>query len=183
MAFFDRVSSVAKGIADGAKGVADSAKLTIKISGIEHEISELKLKLGEAVWAIRSCGSEKCDISDDAVNSICAEIQSAYDRIDALNAEQREKQENRSEPIFTDAEQEQPSKNSECCCIECGSILAEDWNFCPVCGKKLPEEPEVSMEETETFEEAEASLTNKCVNCGAELSDDQNFCPICGTKR
>ncbi len=174
MAFLDKVSSVAKDIAGGAKNVAGNAVISIKISGIEHEISELKFKLGEAVWAFHSCKSEEGLNPHDEIENICTEIQAAYDRIDALNAD-RDKQDD-ADAIVVDSD-ETDSEGEVRICHECGAVFKNGWCFCPVCGEKYPEKPD------DTSASCEERAAKNCAKCGAELTDLQNFCPICGTKR
>lgn len=169
MAFLDKVSSVAKDIADGAKSVAGNAMLSIKISGIEHEISELKTKLGETVWAFHSCKAEDGLNPHEKIDEICTEIQNAYNKIDALNSE-RDKPEDDT-PIDINIEERVRM------CRECGAILKEDWYFCPICGRKCSCNVDSSV--PYDYEVAKKS----CTECGTELTDLQNFCPICGTKR
>lgn len=47
-------------------------------------------------------------------------------------------------------------------CLKCGTVLAEDQDFCPKCGSEYG--------------------TKKCLNCGAKLGEDQDFCTKCGTE-
>lgn len=174
MAFLDKVSSVAKDIADGAKNVAGNAVISIKISGIEREISELKFKLGEAVWAFHSCKSEDGLNPNDEIENICGEIQAAYSKIDALNAE-RDKQSD-DDAIVANSD-ETDSEGEVRICHECGAVFKNGWCFCPVCGEKYPEKPD------DTPASDNELAAKNCTTCGAELTDLQNFCPICGTKR
>ena len=151
MDFFDKVSSMAKEIADGAKGVAGNAKISFKISAIERKISELNEKLGAAVWSERSGKNEVKTDSDEAaenisdIDAICAEIDGLYSQIDELNA-QREALSKEAENEEAEGVDGEPSVKRSC--VMCDAVLEDEWLFCPVCGEPIvPIEPEPEKEE------------------------------------
>lgn len=50
-------------------------------------------------------------------------------------------------------------------CQACGFLIDDDFNFCPGCGKKLPE-----------------TMANNCSGCGAKMTENTAFCSKCGRK-
>lgn len=48
-------------------------------------------------------------------------------------------------------------------CVFCNHEIEDDAQFCPNCGKKLPQ-------------------PKCCPHCGEQLDDDAQFCPNCGKK-
>ncbi len=53
-------------------------------------------------------------------------------------------------------------------CIECGSILKEEYKYCRDCGSRIPNEiPE---------------KINHCPDCGNKIQEDHRFCENCGFK-
>ena len=180
MDFFDKVSSMAKEIADGAKGVAGNAKIAFKISAIDRKISELNEKLGAAVWSELSGKNEVKTDSDEAaenisdIDAICAEIDGLYSQIDELNA-QREALSKEAENEEAEGADGEPSVKRSC--VMCDAVLEDEWLFCPVCGEPIvPIEPEPEKEEEPSEPEP------RTCSCGAEVCGDHNFCPFCGKK-
>ncbi|NHJ25327.1 MAG: zinc-ribbon domain-containing protein [Candidatus Lokiarchaeota archaeon] len=73
--------------------------------------------------------------------------------------------------ITTQPSTEQPSK-----CINCGTTLRPDANFCPNCGtkkegRKIGESPVTTPPQSKI-----------CSYCGSELTQSDKFCKWCGTK-
>ena len=57
-------------------------------------------------------------------------------------------------------------------CRNCGNPLSERDLFCPRCGQKVPEEPEVPVpDQPKKFE---------CPRCGTQLKGTEKFCKHCG---
>jgi hypothetical protein len=71
---------------------------------------------------------------------------------------------------------QQPTIQQPSTCINCGSTLRPDANFCPNCGtkkegRKIGELPITTPPESKT-----------CSYCGSELAQTDKFCKWCGTK-
>lgn len=59
-------------------------------------------------------------------------------------------------------------------CNECGKEIDDNAAFCPECGAKVVNVPQIS--------ESEKKEERVCADCGAQIPDDALFCPECGRK-
>ncbi len=143
MAFFDKVSTK-------AKEFADNAKINVRIADEKRNISDLKEKLGNAVWE-KYCGS---DAADAEISRLCESIRIAYGNIDSLTAELEKK------PKAT--------QNEELFCRNCGAKLSCGQAFCGKCGTKVePPEEDKSSQCSSCGTELTSDQTF-CPNCGTK---------------
>lgn len=112
MAFFDKVSTK-------AKELADNAKINVRIADEKRNISELKEKLGNAVWE-KYCGN---DTSDAEISHLCESLRIAYDNIESMTAELEKKA--------------RVTQDDELLCSNCGAKLTKEQAFCGKCGSKV----------------------------------------------
>ena len=208
MAFFDKLTEIAKNVGDKtaeiAKNVGDKTsdmleigKISAQISSSNSAVEELKTRLGDHYWELFTKGEQ---LDDDAV-VLCNTIKEYAEEIEALKAQLAELKDGGAKP------------DGGHICRVCGTSNADDAAFCKNCGTKLEEEkpePEAAeaeetpaeeheectcchseeqsaAEETTHVEAAEAPAeetaeTKVCPNCGAENTSDNNFCNQCGSK-
>ncbi len=151
---------------DSAKGIARNAKLTLKVSGIKHQIGELEYELGHAVQMKRN------ELPDEFFK--ITEIADILSQIDELTQELESLNEQKTTPCSDSPEAEKDdSSNANCegnirVCAVCKAQINDGWDFCPSCGEKVvtPEEPTIRI----------------CPSCNKELSQEYAFCPFCGNK-
>lgn len=153
MAFFDKVGSK-------AKELADSAKINLKISDEKRKLPDLMEQLGGIVWAKYDAG----EIVDPDMCAICERIRCVHNSISSLNAELEQVKAAAENPPASAPASDGPTSN----CSECGAVLNPNQMFCSVCGTKVVP--------------PETVKSRFCASCGYELNDGQAFCPNCGTK-
>lgn len=151
---------------DSAKGIARNAKLTLKASGLKHQIGELEYELGHAIQMKRN------DLPDDFFKitetaDILSQIDELTQQLEALN-------EQKTTPCADAPDAEKDDSGDNDCksnakvCAACKATLNDGWDFCPSCGEKV-----VSVEEPTVI---------ICSSCNRELSQEYTFCPFCGNK-
>ena len=160
MAFFDKLSNVAKTAAQGAGNLAKSAaegtgemigiqKLKIKINEQEKKISEAKQILGELAWQQYNEGLDhSADMEQQCllIRQCQTEISDLEQQINEIRAEK----ENRAQTVYAQPAPAQPAATETVAaeqvaetapaagkfCTGCGAPLAAEARFCGVCGAK-----------------------------------------------
>ncbi len=120
MAFFDKLSDLAKTAVDKTGTAIENEKIRVKITGEERSVAAASAKIGDYYLAKLDAG----EVLDEPVMEIYAEITHHRDTIGALRAEL-------SGPKA--AEPAEPAAGAKFC-KECGTKLAADTRFCPECG-------------------------------------------------
>lgn len=162
MAFFDKLSEVAKNVTDRAADGLETNRLTGDISLEKGNIQCFQRELGEFYWAKFVLGEK---LEDEAM-LICDKIVVAQERIKSLEAQieqikaerEAEKAERKAEKAAAQAaakaeaaaqalenaglehsETEQDGKPAKNVCQWCGVEAAPGQKFCGECGKRIGE--------------------------------------------
>jgi membrane protease subunit (stomatin/prohibitin family) len=157
MAFFDKVSSVAKNISDKTGEAIEITKLNSKISSEKNAIEGVCKKIGEYYYQQHKDGESL----PEEVAAMCTEIYGHYMMIDDLKAEiERIKSPGKEEQVTASAPSE-PAADGFVCSV-CGKANLQGNKFCQECGAKLGESEKVICD------------------CGAEVDPNARFCGVCG---
>lgn len=162
MAFFDKLSEVAKNVTDRAADGLETNRLTGDISLEKGNIQCYQRELGEFYWAKFALGEK---LEDEAM-LICDKIVVAQERIRSLEAQieqikaerEAEKAERKAEKAAAEAaakaekaaqamenaglertEPEAEGAPEKKFCPECGAVSVPGQKFCGECGKRLGE--------------------------------------------
>lgn len=196
MAFFDKLSEMAKNIGDKTNDAIETTKLNSKINGEKKAIEAEMSKLGACVYAMHTAGSpfegeaaEICSVIDEH-NRAIAEIQAEIERIkaeaeaaQAARAAASAKAASQAAQAAVQASdaaqaaaqaatapgalpQDAPAADAGRACPSCSASVPGGVKFCPECGTKMPEPAPARF----------------CLKCGVKLSDTAKFCPSCGAK-
>lgn len=160
MAFFEKLSEVAKNVTDRAADGLETNRLTGDISLEKGNIQCYQRELGEFYWAKFALGEK---LEDEAM-LICDKIVVAQERIQSLEAQieqikaerEAEKAERKAEKAAAEAAakaaaaaqalenaglergEEEPGEEPEKpSCPECGAAAVPGQKFCGECGKRL----------------------------------------------
>ncbi len=177
MAFFDKISGLAKNIGDKTGDAIETGKLNSKISSEKGAINEEYRKIGEFYYNVFAQGGE---VAPEVIE-FCESAKAHFDAIDAAQAEiNKIKEENEQAKAAAEAEKlaavqaaaqakEQAANAPNLTCSKCGAVNPAGTKFCAECGNKL-EAP------------APAAPSGVCPNCGAQNAPGTKFCAECGTK-
>ena len=135
----------------------ETGKLRSKIDHLENAISQIKVELGQTVYANWKNGADNTAYIEDVGNRIRGleqEIEDYQTKILELQAEK--------DRIISGGTVE--VQGTLIC--SCGQRNSADAKFCTGCGKPV----EQTAEQTGNF----------CANCGAVVSVDAKFCTNCG---
>ncbi len=169
MAFFDKLSDMAKNIGDKTGDAIETSKQNSKIK-TEHEAADDELKkIGAFYYERFAQGGEVAP----EVQEACQAAKGHYEAAAAAQAEiDRIKAENEA----ASATEEVPSARAAgtvpdgITCPKCGAANIPGTKFCCECGAKLevpvPAEPEKKV----------------CPGCGTEVAPGVKFCPECGNR-
>ena len=153
MALFDKLGSFARNVSDKTGDKLEISKLKAQIRSNDDEIEELKLKLGDYIWAKFDSGV----IMDEKATEICMAIRKSVldsaacrQEIDAIKAAQ--------EAARYQAEAEAEARS------EMRAQSAELFN------------------EVRTYAASSKRPLAVCPLCGAPISDNSRFCGDCGTR-
>ncbi len=160
MAFFDKLSSMAKTAMDKTSEMIEVGSLNSKISAERGKIAELKQKIGEYYWQ-RYLNNGALDAEPAAS---CEEIKAHEEAITAIQAEIQAKKEAAAQAAEAPVMQATaPAAAGGLTCGACGCANAEGTKFCQSCGAKL-----------------EAPAAGDVCSCGAKIPASSKFCPECG---
>jgi RNA polymerase subunit RPABC4/transcription elongation factor Spt4/cell division protein FtsL len=154
MAFFDKLSEIAKTATDKAGVAVEVTKLNTKIGSERSKINNLKTQIGEFFIAQYEAGTT----FQPEVMDLFAQIDACNGAIVELQAEIARVKEEKTEPATA------PS-GAAVVCPSCGAQVGPGKKFCPECGGKLDAAP----------------ASKACASCGAQIPADVKFCPECGS--
>lgn len=153
MDFFNRLGSLARSVSDKTGDMLEISKLNAQIRSNQDDIEELKLQLGDYIWAKFDSGV----IMDEKATEICSAIRKSVldtaacqQEIDSIRAAQ--------EAARAQAEEEAEARSSM------RTQSAELFN------------------EMRSFASQSTAVPSICPLCGAPVSNDSRFCGDCGTR-
>ena len=117
MAFFDKLSDLAKTAVDKTGTAIENGKISVKITGEERIVAAASAKIGDYYLAKLDAG----EVLDEPVMEIYAEITAHRNTIEALRAE------------LSGPKTAEPAADAKFC-KGCGTKLAAGKRFCPECG-------------------------------------------------
>lgn len=158
MAFFDKISEMAKNVGDKTGDMIEVTKLGGQISDAEKRIVEKKKEIGEYCW-----GQYIANLQiDPEVAKMCAAIKEDEALIAKTQAEIRSiKADKAAAPVVVEA--------GLLRCQECGTANPEGTRFCQQCGTKLEIPAPAAPVEVVT-----------CPGCGFQNPVGTRFCQECG---
>ena len=157
MAFFDKLSEVAKNIGEKTNDAIETGKLSSKISS-EKSAAEAEIqKIGVFYYEQFLQGIEVAE----EISEYCNKAKEHYSAAEEAQAEIKKI---KSEGLNS---QTAASLHSLIKCPTCGMENDSGTKFCGSCGTKLSELKNPSR---------------KCVNCGTQVAENIKFCPDCGQK-
>ena len=164
MAFFDKLSDLAKNIGDKTTDAIETGKLQSKINSEKSLAGEELKKIGEFYYNAWLNGGE---IAPEILE-VCTAAKAHYDAADEAQDEiDRIRAENEAAKAAA-AAPAAPAAPAGIVCTACGAENAPGTKFCCNCGNKLeipaPPEPKI------------------CPNRGATVADGMRFCGECGQK-
>jgi len=169
MAFFDKLSDLAKNIGDKTTDAIETGKLQSKVNSEKNLAGEELKKIGEFYYNLFASGGEAapevlefCQ-SAKAHYDAAAEAQAEIDRIRAENEAEKAAAAAAAAPVVPAA----PAVGLVC--PACGTVGSPGVKFCQNCGGKLEAPPP-----------APAGVT--CVVCGVVNDPGTKFCRECGAK-
>lgn len=151
MAFFDKISSMAKNAADRTSDMFEISKINGKINAEKSKIAAIKAELGEYYWN-KFYGGEQLD---EGGTALCEQIKASMEQIDKYNEQIAQiKAENEAQaaavraPVQANAESfQQPPQQTQApvdqsaqaykFCTACGTRLEAEAKFCISCGHRL----------------------------------------------
>ena len=162
MAFFDKLSDMAKTIGDKAGEAIESTKLNSKINSEQTAINALYQRIGAHYYEKHQAGE---DVTEEAA-AWCVEINEHNAAIAEAKAEiERIKAENAAASVPAPTVPAAPVTAPEAdgvACPDCGKQNSVGTKFCQECGGKL-------------------ETARICV-CGATVAPGVKFCGECGAK-
>ena len=159
MAFFEKLSEVAKNVTDRAADGLETNRLTGDISLEKGNIQCCQRELGEFYWAKFALGEK---LEDEAM-LICDKIVVAQERIKSLEAQ--------IEQIKAEREAEKAERRAERAAAEAAAKAEAAAQALENAG----------LERTEA-EQADEPAKRACSWCGAEAAPGQKFCGECGKR-
>ena len=178
MAFFDKLSDIAKSIGDKTGDAIETSKLSSKITAEQNAAGEELKKIGEHYYRIFT----ETGAADPEVMEFCAAAKAHYDAAAESQAEiARIKAENEAQKASAEAQKAAAAAAVPAAvapaqapagliCTGCGAVNEEGTKFCRECGQKL--EPPAPP----------APVGNVCPGCGAVNEEGTKFCRECGQK-
>lgn len=111
----------------------EESKCKTYISTLENEIKDLKMQIGETVYAKSSKGEDY----NEPVNELLQKINEKYSEIEAQKEKMVQLQEEEKQILGT-ANNTQPVQQAEGgFCSKCGAKNPENYKFCSKCGAAL----------------------------------------------
>lgn len=159
MAFFDKISEMAKNVGDKTGDMIEVTKLGGQISDAEKRIVDQKKAIGEYCWTQYIANIQL----DPEIAKMCASIKSDEELIARTQAEVRSiKADKAAAPVVVEAGMLR--------CQECETPNPEGTRFCQNCGAELKISAPAAPVEVAT-----------CPACGFQNSVGTRFCQECGT--
>lgn len=159
MAFFDKLSEVAKSVTERAADGLETNRLTGDVALEKGNIQCYQRELGEFYWAKFALGEKL----DEEAMLICDKIVVAQERIRQLEAQ--------IEQIKAEREAEKAEKKAEKAAAEAAAKAEAAARAIETAG----------LERAEDMPEGEAAKPF-CPGCGAEAAPGQKFCAECGKR-
>lgn len=141
----------------------ETGKLRSKIDHVNDSIQQIKVELGQTVYANWKSGADNTAY----IEEVCGSIRKLEQENEGYEAQIAELQAEKERVLFGAAA---PVEASGVLC-SCGQRNGADAKFCVGCGKPVEAAP--PQESTARF----------CGGCGSSLSAEAVFCPNCGTKQ
>ena len=164
MAIFDQLKrSIDRGIVNaGVQSTTylETGKLRSKIDHINDSIQQIKVELGQTVYANWKNGVDNTSY----IKEVCNNIQKMEQEIASYEVEIAQLQEEKNRVLYNAAA---PTGEAEGVLCSCGQRNSADAKFCTGCGKPVEAAPQ-------------ESAARFCEKCGASLAENAQFCSNCG---
>lgn len=154
MAFFDKLSEIAKNVGEMTNDALENSRKGSQISAENKKIRDIKEQIGTYYYEKFQSG----ETVDDGIAELCGQIRESLAAISALQAEIDAAQAAR--------ESAAPEQPQGVICPGCGQKNAPGTKFCGGCGEKL-----------------ETEEKRFCSECGAEIKNGAAFCGECGARQ
>ena len=128
MAFFDKVSNIAKSAADKTGEMVEVSKINLKINECKGKVAAGKTQLGEYYWKKYESG----EALDDQAMEICAQIKTENDTIEQYNNEIQ-----KIKGAEVKGAEGGAAPKAGAFCTSCGADVSGGKSFCPGCGAKV----------------------------------------------
>lgn len=187
MAFFDKLSDMAKNIGDKTGDAIETTKLGSKIKA-EHEAAGEELKKIGAFYYERF--AQGCEVAPE-VQEACQAAKAHYDAAAEAQAEiDRIKAENEAARAAAESVPAQATGQEQegITCPNCGATNPDGTKFCCGCGSKLEVPAAPAGPTCPICGAANTPGTKFCCECGAKLEasapaePEKKVCPGCGTE-
>ena len=182
MAFFDKVSEIAKSTTEKANDKIEITRINGKIRTEQQTLDGCKAQLGARYWDLIAAGSLEADPSvADLIEKIKASLSTIEDLEGEIARIKEEEARRQAEaeaakaaaaPVVAVPVAAAPVAAAPVAgpaCANCGAALNPGARFCQECGTPVPVAPV-------------APARRFCANCGTELGSETRFCPECGAK-
>lgn len=161
MAFFDKLSEVAKNIGEKTSDAIETSKLNSKIS-TETAAADAELRKIGAFYYDQFAQSHEVL---PEILELCNTAKAHYNAAADAQAEiEKIKSEGSAYHSTVSVSSEFEAKTK---CPSCGTENDSGTKFCGSCGAKLP---------------AITLQSRACINCGSQVANNIKFCPDCGQK-
>lgn len=154
MDFFNRLGSLARSVSDKTGDMLEISRLNAQIRSNQDDIEELKLQLGDYIWAKFDSGVimdekateicsaiRKCVLDSAACQQEISSIKAAQDAARSqaeAEAEARSNMRTQSADLFNEMRSfVAPSDSLPAACPLCGAPVSDDSRFCGNCGTRL----------------------------------------------
>ena len=144
-----KFSSVINSVTEKTKESVEASQLSSDLKSARSALEALYAEYGKACYAIYSGSGDA-----EAAQAVAKRIDEAVKRLEALNAQREE-------------------LNEQVRCPGCGALQPKAARFCSNCGRRMPEE--APKPEPEAPAEVEY-----CPDCGAQREGESKFCAVCG---
>lgn len=162
MAFFDKLTNMAKTAADKTGDMFEIGKINGKINSEKSKIAVVKAELGEYFWKKFENGEQ----FDSQAAALCEQIKSSLIQIETYNAQiDQIKAENEAQAAAAPAP------------VQAEVPADQQAHQAPV----NENEPIMQQPQPSGSAADEAAAYKFCSNCGAKLNSNAKFCISCGT--
>lgn len=161
MAFFNKLSNMAKSAADKTTDMLEITKINAKINEEQKNIAAIKQELGEYYYQQFTAGMTL----EVEPAELCRKIAAANATIEQYQSDIKTINRENEAPV------PQPQATAATKCPSCGTDVAVGKKFCVECGYNMS-----------TAVKEETPDTKVCPSCGVDVGVDLKFCSECGTK-